>query len=182
MTSRNRTKDFDHDANQAKPRRITRRVVVASIWLTAGLLAVGALAAYRMATVFPPSQVDVIGVQTTATERIVYLQEDANTMYWIESIGTMGSPNPWVKLHMRLYSMRAFAPTVPQERDRFPVPLDCERFTLVGPLGEMYAYKIADLPEIAAEDAPPSVHEIYLQSPEYWAAETEAEPPVMKEN
>ncbi|WP_146431144.1 hypothetical protein [Blastopirellula retiformator] len=134
------TKDSDHDANQAKHRRITRRVVVMSICLTAGLLAVGALAGYRMATIYPPSQVFVIGVQTTATERIVYLQEEPNTMYWIESIGTSGSPNPWVTLRMRLYSMRGFAPTVPQERDRFPVPTDCERFTLVGALGEMYAY------------------------------------------
>ncbi|WP_261342434.1 hypothetical protein [Blastopirellula retiformator] len=41
---------------------------------------------------------------------------------------------------------------------------------------------IADLPEIAAEDVPPSIHEIYLQTPEDWAAETEAEPSAMKEN
>ncbi|MCC9608509.1 hypothetical protein LOC68_09915 [Blastopirellula sp. JC732] len=157
------SESLSSESKQAKRRRIIKTTIVASLLLAAGLLAIGFVIGYRLATVFPPSEVSIIGVETTPTERIVYLQEDANTFYWSESVSIWGEPNPWVTLHRRWYFSRHFASDEYGDGDRFSVPLDCERFTLLGAWGDTYTIEMADLPEIASEDAPPSRRELKFQ-------------------
>lgn len=103
---------------------------------------------YRVVTVYPPSEIGIIGVETTATERIVHFQQDANTLYWCDKASVWPGQRSIVTLHR--VSWRS---TAAQFADRFAVPLDCEQVLLFGALGDGYLLQLDQYEELVAEES-----------------------------
>ncbi|PQO45875.1 hypothetical protein [Blastopirellula marina] len=142
------------EAAAGKQRRTRRFVIPFFLAAAATTLAVGGYLGYRVMTIFPPSEIGVIGIETTPTERIVHFDQQANTMYWCDDVSTWPGKRSIVTLHRRWWSSGGDS-AESKFVDRFAVPLDCEQVVLVGALGDGYLLEIADYPELEIEPENP---------------------------